>query len=267
MRRGSIPRGMRPCPAKKRGHKWHDPSKQPYWDCHTEAQRRAPQRSRQPQRGSAARARTRPADGIPRQRGAHDRVTSRDRARSDRKPARRVGESRRQYERRTNKEELSLQSEIEATAIEFVFDREGFYESLADRLIEQVPFRRRVTRNHWLCEQLNDTAEMLDPEKYRKLIGRSTRLGLVELGMPKYMANVIGAGAGFGVKIVLGRTPIGNISKVLRILIPLVCPDLNKCPTRGKVFSAFIGPLLTDTLKQIAEGASLMREAKPGGSD
>lgn len=108
---------------------------------------------------------------------------------------------------------------------------------MADRLIDQIPFHHRLTRNHWLCEQLNDTAEILDPETYRKLVTRTTRKGLIELGMPEYMANVIGAGAGFDIKVVLGKTPIGHISKVLRVLIPLACPDISKCPARKKVFN------------------------------
>lgn len=125
--------------------------------------------------------------------------------------------------------------------------------------MEQIPLRHRFHQKHWLCKQLNDTAKLLDPEKYRKLIGESTCQGLILLGVPKYMANVLGAGAGFGLKIVIGQMPIGQLLEAMRVLIALACPDLSKCPAEGKVFSTFMSPLLTDTLKSIAEGGSLSR--------
>ena len=262
MRRG-IPKGKRSCPAGNPDHLWHDPNSRPYRECRAIADGRTlgpPRRPSPPQQPQRSRA-SHIAD-MPRQR---DRRTPRDPSwpptRRERSPQGWT-ESNRHYARRTNKEELSFRRDVSATTLEYVFDRDGFYESLADRLIDTVPFRRKRRHGHWLCEQLDGTAEALDPETYRKIVGQGVAEGLKALGMRDNLADVIGGSAGFGVKAVIGATTsIGHVSKVLRIVIPLVCPDITECPARAKVFAAYVGPTLTDTLKQIAEAGSSARRS------
>jgi hypothetical protein len=141
---------------------------------------------------------------------------------------------------------------VDQAALAYVFDSGGFYESLGDRLLDRVPFRRRFFRGHWLCLRLNAVAGAADPGAYAKLLGKSTAEGLAALGAPPFMADVLGAGAGLGLKIVMGSTPVVQLSNSLRVLIPLVCPDLERCPAERDVVKVFATPLLADQLKVIS---------------
>ena len=123
--------------------------------------------------------------------------------------------------RQRARDHLSRYRAVSTSACDYVFDPSGFYEGLADRLIDNLPLRRRIRRGHWLYEQLNDFAEMLDPDTYAQQAQESVADGLEEMGMPTIMAEVLGAGAGNGLKVALGRTPIGDLSKALRVLISL----------------------------------------------
>lgn len=66
------------------------------------------------------------------------------------------------------------------------------------------------------------------------------------------MAEVLGAGTSLGLKIVMGGTPIAQVSDSLRILIPLVCPDFARCPTERDVIKVFATPRLAEQLKASA---------------
>lgn len=107
---------------------------------------------------------------------------------------------------------------------------------------------------HWLCRRLNAVAGAVDPGTYAQLSGKSTAEGLAALGAPPFMAEVLGAGAGLGLKIVMGSTPIAQLSSGLRVLIPLVCPDLTGCPAERDVIKVFATPLLAEQLKVISGG-------------
>jgi len=139
-------------------------------------------------------------------------------------------------------------------AVSYLFDEDGFYENLADKLIENLPRGRRTWRGHWLCKQLKDAAEGLDPDTYAKLAGETVRDGLRKLGLPRYMADALGAGAGVTLKIQFGTTPLGNLSKTLRVLIPLVCPRAGRCPARDEFVKTMCSPAIGDHLKEIANG-------------
>ncbi|GAA3430965.1 hypothetical protein GCM10018954_005660 [Kutzneria kofuensis] len=100
----------------------------------------------------------------------------------------------------------------------------------------------------------------MDPGTYAAQIQKPTRDGLIALGMPRCMANVLGAGAGLGLKIALGHTPIAHLTNALRVLIPLVCPNLDQCPTEKDVVKTFVTPFLAEQLKAMASGE------KPGSA-
>lgn len=139
-------------------------------------------------------------------------------------------------------------------AVAYVLDEDGFYEKLADRLIESQPWLRRVSRGHWLCKQLNGAAEMLDPGTYAQQAGETVRDGLKAMGLPPFMADALGAGSGVALKIAFDKTPVGDLVKVLRALIPLVCPNMGRCPAEGDVLKTYISPGLAERLKQFADG-------------
>lgn len=87
---------------------------------------------------------------------------------------------------------------------------------------------------------------------YAKQAGKSVRDGLAGLGLPPFMAEALGAGAGATLNIVFGSTPLGDLSKTLRALIPLVCPNLGRCPTEIEVIKTYMTPALADRLKTVA---------------
>jgi hypothetical protein len=68
------------------------------------------------------------------------------------------------------------------------------------------------------------------------------------------MAEVLGAGTGLGLKIVMGGTPMAHVSNSLRVVIPLVCPDFTSCPTDRDVIRVFATPRLAEQLKALAGG-------------
>ena len=140
----------------------------------------------------------------------------------------------------------------DADLVTYVFDRDGFYERLADRLLDNLPWHRRWRRNHWLCRCLNDLAHGVDPDTYAEQVRKPIRDGLIALGFPRFIATVLGASAGVGLKIALGHTPMTHLTSALRVLIALVCPNLNKCPTKRDVVKTFTVPVLAEHLKEIA---------------
>ena len=136
--------------------------------------------------------------------------------------------------------------------VSYVFDEGGFYENLADKLIENLPWGRRTWRGHWLCRQLKEAAEGLDPDTYAKLAGQTVRDGLRTLGLPPYMADALGAGSGVTLKIQFGLTPLGNLSKALRVLIPLVCPNIDRCPGIVEAVKTLCTPAVGERLEETA---------------
>jgi hypothetical protein len=111
---------------------------------------------------------------------------------------------------------------------------------------------------------LNELAHGVDPDLYAKLVQNPVRHGLVALGFPDFVATVLGAGAGMGLKIALGHTPIAHLTSALRVLIALVCPNLNSCPTKSDVIKTFATPALAERLKEMAEGPRGTRPASEG---
>jgi hypothetical protein len=141
---------------------------------------------------------------------------------------------------------------VDELVLAYLFDLDGFYEKLADRLLDRVPLRHKIRRGHWLCLKLNTVAEAVDPGTYARLFGKSTAEGLAALGAPPFMAEVLGAGAGMGLKIAMGSTPIAQLTSSLRLLIPLVCPNFDRCPTERDVIKTFATPMLAEQLKVMA---------------
>lgn len=171
-----------------------------------------------------------------------------------RNPARRRPPPRRRAVRASARQGLSdTRFKIEAATLTYVFDEDGFYEQLADKLIENLPWTRRAAGGHWLCKQLADAAENLDPDTWAKQAGKSVRAGLSALGLPRYMADALGAGSGVTLKIAFGQTPMGNVSKALRVLIPLVCPNISRCPAEVEVVKTVATPLLAERLSELAK--------------
>lgn len=136
--------------------------------------------------------------------------------------------------------------------LNFVFTPDGFYERLADRLLDAMPWRYRSLPGHWLCSTLNDLSTGIDPATYFGLIRHPVRDGLLRLGAPPFMANVLGAGSGYGLKLAFGQTPVGQLIQALRVLGALACPNLTKYPSQREVAKTFVSPALSERLRAMA---------------
>lgn len=141
---------------------------------------------------------------------------------------------------------------MHADVLIFMFDRDGFYARMADRLLDTMPWHRRWPSSHSLCRQLDRLAVGLDPGTYAKQVGRPTAEGLLALGFPRFVATTLGAGAGQGLRIALGNTPLGDLVTALRVLTALVCPDLAACPTQREVVKTIVSPGLAEQLRTMA---------------
>ncbi|WIX98276.1 hypothetical protein QRX60_29925 [Amycolatopsis mongoliensis] len=162
-----------------------------------------------------------------------------------------------QLDRRTTrrqhaKESLSRDpSNIAGDVVAYVFDENGFYARLANRAIDKVPWTSPVHyRKHGLCVCLNNVAKGLDPGTYAKYAQMPLRAGLVLVGCPKFLAEVLSAASAFGIKQILGTLPHAQLYKTLRVIIPLVCPNLDVCPARQDVVKTYASPVLAEELKQ-----------------
>jgi hypothetical protein len=184
---------------------------------------------------------------VPQQRGASEHVTPRVSIRQQPPLGQRTA-------RAGARDQLSDPwFKIESSTLAYLFDEDSFYEQLADKLIESLPWTRRTARRHWLCKQLAEAAEGLDPDTWAKQAGKSVRAGLTALGLPRYMADALGAGSGVTLKIAFGHTPMGHLTKALRALIPLVCPRFGRCPAMVVVAKTLATPLVAEELKEIAQ--------------
>lgn len=137
----------------------------------------------------------------------------------------------------------------------FLFDPNGFYVRLADRLLDNLPWHRRIRRRgHWLCACLNELSKGLNPTTYAKFAHKPVRNALLTLGFPRFVAETLGAATVFGMKKTLAAIPTAHLAKALRAVIPLVCPDLDVCPTRSDVVKTLASPMLAAQLKSLATG-------------
>jgi hypothetical protein len=133
-----------------------------------------------------------------------------------------------------------------------LFDRDGFYARLADRLIDTMPLHRRMLRRHWLCSWLSKLSEGLSVGTYMQRLQIPVRDTLLRLGAPKFIANAFAASATYGLEKAFSAAPTEQIATALRTVIPLVCPDLDVCPTRVTVLKTFGSPVLAEELKAFA---------------
>jgi hypothetical protein len=137
--------------------------------------------------------------------------------------------------------------------VTLVFDEKGFYIRLADRLLDEVPWHQKIRRRgHGLCVCLNNLSKGLDPGTYAQIAHVPVRAGLLMLGFPRPLAETLGAATAFGIKKALEGLPPAHLAKALRVLIPLVCPELGTCPARGDVLKTYAAPQLAEQLKALA---------------
>ena len=107
----------------------------------------------------------------------------------------------------------------------------------------------RFTAYHGLCVCLNNVAKGLDPVTYAKYAQMPLRAGLVLFDCPKFLAEIFSAASAFDMKQILDTLPHAQMHKMLRVLIPLVCSDLDVCPVRQDVVKTYASPILLRSSK------------------
>jgi hypothetical protein len=133
-----------------------------------------------------------------------------------------------------------------------VFDRDGFYARLADRLLDTMPVHRRMMRGHWLCNCLSNLSQRLSVRTYTERLQAPIRDILRHAGAPRFIANAFGAAAAYSAEKALATASTEQLAKALKAVIPLICPDLDVCPTKMTVIKTFASPILAEELKAFA---------------
>lgn len=55
-------------------------------------------------------------------------------------------------------------------------------------------------------------------------------------------------------QIAFGTTSADSLSKLLRVLIPLVCPDFARCPAERAVVRTLVTPAISDEVRAMVQG-------------
>ena len=131
-----------------------------------------------------------------------------------------------------------------------LIDENSFYSRLASDLINKTPrSKARRSKGHGLCRQLDAVAKAISPGTYTDKLGGIVAEELKRLGAPSFFARAGGASAGIGAKLAMSHIPVGQAATALLALIPLVCPDLEACPTRERVINAYAGATVAHQLQ------------------
>lgn len=130
-----------------------------------------------------------------------------------------------------------------------MFDPDSLYGVAADDLLGRVPWHRRNGRGHWLCELLEGSSEALNPQTYAAVAGDGVAQLLREGGMPRFAAAVLGKSAAFGAGRLL-EISTDQITMGLRIIVPLVCPDFERCPAQAPVCTTLLKPGVEAVLRE-----------------
>ncbi|WP_156365386.1 hypothetical protein [Sciscionella sediminilitoris] len=146
---------------------------------------------------------------------------------------------------------VNRSGEVYQDAVALAFDPERLYTRLADRLLTTLPVHRR--RGHWLCRRLDGTANAITPGTYAGKLRDPLRETLLAAGAPAFLAEAFAAVGTYGRNAVVSAAlPTGQVTSVLRVLIPLICPNFAACPAREAVLETFGVPLLSDALREFA---------------
>lgn len=124
------------------------------------------------------------------------------------------------------------------------------YEAVAEVLLQARPMTSRWFRRHDLCVALNDLAEAIDPATYANALGQGVADAFIAWGMPTWAAHALAASSVKTLMLAAGAVdPTAQLRLVLRGLILLVCPNLDRCPTCSPVCNTLAGPTVAQQLR------------------
>ncbi|SMY00474.1 hypothetical protein BI49514_03148 [Brevibacterium iodinum ATCC 49514] len=162
------------------------------------------------------------------------------------------GDPRRQKRVSRNKEVLSSKARdaISSAVVTLILDPDSRYRLVADQLLEQLPWYHRLTRSHRLCTVLNDTCKAISPATYANYLGANVASLLSDSGMPKLLAETIGKSTAFVAVRTINAPSYDQLIAGLRLLIVLVCPNLDVCPAQKEVCTTLVAPGIEEVLKK-----------------
>lgn len=161
---------------------------------------------------------------------------------------------RRTDQRRRNREALtrSLTDPSASLAVALLFKPDSVYGVAADELLKRVPWHRRPSRGHWLCKMLEDASKAIDPGTYTGALGDEVTRTLRSAGMPRFAAAVLGKSAAFCAGRAVATVSTDQIVFGLRVMVPLVCPDFERCPAQAAVGTTLLKPEVEGLLREAA---------------
>lgn len=130
-----------------------------------------------------------------------------------------------------------------------LFDPGSRYRMMADEILSRMPWYRGANRGHWLCRRLEEAATALSPGTYLDRIGTAITTELVAKGVPQFAAQVIAKSMATATGRVVGSLGTDQLITTLRALVPLVCPNFERCPTQRSVCSHFVAPGIEEVLR------------------
>lgn len=143
---------------------------------------------------------------------------------------------------------VKLEGTGASAVVALLFDPDSLYGVAADDLLSRVPWYRRRSRGHWLCELLDESSKAIDPGTYTTAVGKEVTQVIRTAGMPRFAAAVLGKAAAFGAGRLI-EISTGQIILGLRVIVPLICPEFERCPTQGPVCTTLAKPEVEDMLR------------------
>ena len=166
-------------------------------------------------------------------------------------PSKGVRRTRHSLDRRASNREV-VAAKLEGTGasavVALLFDPDSMYGVAADDLLSRVPWYRRRRRGHWLCEFLDESSKAIDPGTYTTAVGNEVTQLIHAAGMPRFAAAVLGKAAAFGAGRLI-EISTGQIILGLRVIVPLICPEFERCPTQGSVCTTLAKPEVEHMLR------------------
>jgi hypothetical protein len=165
-------------------------------------------------------------------------------------PSNGVRRTRHSDRRASNREVVAakLEGTGASAVVALLFDPDSLYGVAADDLLSRVPWYRSRSRGHWLCELLDESSKAIDPGTYATAVGKEVTQVIHTAGMPRFAAAVLGKAAAFGAGRLI-EIGTGQIILGLRVIVPLVCPEFERCPTQSSVCTTLAKPEVEDMLR------------------
>lgn len=111
-------------------------------------------------------------------------------------------------------------------------DRAELRDALIDAAEELLPAGSGHP-SHWLCELLAAIAKSLDPGTYIDALAEALEKGMIQNGVGRFRAKIVASAARKILKRGLdGLDPFATMRLYLWLLICMVCPAPDSCPTQ-----------------------------------